>query len=368
MSGFFIYGPLLDDNLREQVVGAPLAGQPAVLTNHALRLEANGDAILIAQAGATVSGLMLYPNAKQAARLAYYATGCGGSPETCDVRIGTEQREATLFRISGTTGVGPWDFGEWSTRYGKVTRRAADEAMAYLGEIDGTTLRARMPTILMRAAARLRGETHDAPVTLRSATHRDRVEVIAETRPYVDYFAVEEVIVSHPRFDGGKSERLKRAGFVMGDAVTVLPYDPVRETVMLIEQFRAAPFLRGDPRPWVLEPIAGRIDPGETPEEAARREAIEEAGLELRALHLIGGNYPSPGAVTEYLFCHIGIADLPDEAEGLGGLDAEGEDIRAHVIPFDRLMELVETGEIDTGPTMLSALWLERERARGRFA
>jgi nudix-type nucleoside diphosphatase (YffH/AdpP family) len=172
----------------------------------------------------------------------------------------------------------------------------------------------------------------------------------------------------HKRFDGGETPLLNRAVFVSGDAATVLPYDLVRDRVMLIEQFRPGPLARGDTQPWLLEPIAGRIDAGETPAEAVRREAEEEAGLHLGALHSCGNYYPSPGAKTEYLYSFIGIADLPDEAAGLGGLPGEGEDIRSHVISFDALMALVGSGEAATGPLLISAWWLAANRDRLRRA
>jgi nudix-type nucleoside diphosphatase (YffH/AdpP family) len=142
----------------------------------------------------------------------------------------------------------------------------------------------------------------------------------------------------------------------------VLPYDPVRDRVLLIEQFRAGPYARGDAQPWMLEPIAGRIDGGETPEQSARREAVEESGLTLKDLHLVAQYYPTPGAKSEYLFGYIATADLPDGSAGIGGLEAEGEDIRSHVIPFARAMELVASGEINVGPLILLLLYLERMR------
>ncbi len=189
---------------------------------------------------------------------------------------------------------------------------------------------------------------------------------LALRRPYSAFFAVEEADFVHRRFDGFVSPPLSRAMFVSGDAAVVLPYDPVRDRVLLIEQFRAGPLARGDANPWLIETIAGRIDGGETPEEAALREAVEEAGVAIRALVPGPRFYPSPGAKSEYLYCFVGLADLPDMAPGQGGLASEGEDIRSHVIPFARMMDLVASGEIDNAPLMLLALWLERERPRLR--
>ncbi len=370
MSGLFLFGTLLDPELRALVAGGAIDGCDAYLPDHRVRRAAGADfPVLVPHAGSVARGLLIAPDAVAMVRLHFYEEGFGFGPETMQLIVEGVPREVILYRAPDAAASDEdWCLDAWRADRGELTRRAAAESMSYFGRIDGATLRGRVPTIFIRAASGLRAAQHDAPATLRADIHRDRIEVLARERPYADYFAVDEVTLRHPRFDGSASEPVKRAGFVMGDAVTVLPYDPARDLVMLVEQFRAAPFLRGDPRPWALEPIAGRIDPGETPEQAGRREALEEADLSISALHFIGGNYPSPGAVTEYLFCYVGVTDLSKEAEGLGGLEAEGEDIRAHVIPFERLMDLVASGEVETGPTVLSALWLERERAAGRFA
>jgi nudix-type nucleoside diphosphatase (YffH/AdpP family) len=148
--------------------------------------------------------------------------------------------------------------------------------------------------------------------------------------------------------------------------VTVLPYDPICDRVLLIEQFRAGPMARGDAGAWQLEAIAGRIDAGETPEQAGRREAVEEAGLTLGALLPVAQYYPSPGIMTEYLYSYVGLVDLPDGIAGVFGQEDEAEDIRGHLISFERMMELVASGEIANSPLILTALWLQRERVRIR--
>ena len=154
------------------------------------------------------------------------------------------------------------------------------------------------------------------------------------------------------------------AAFIGGDAVTVLPYDPVLDSVLLVEQFRAGPLMRGDPRPWSLEPIAGRIDPGESPEDTVRREALEEAAIDLGALHRVADYYPTPGAVTEFLYSCVAQADLAGQGGTLGGEAGEDEDIRTHVVPFETLMELIDSGEAGTGPLILSSYGLALNRVR----
>jgi ADP-ribose pyrophosphatase len=199
-------------------------------------------------------------------------------------------------------------------------------------------------------------------LTLRRRTGPGDVQVLAKRRPYTGFFAVEEYDLRFRRFDGGMSDVVSRTAFVTGDAVTVLPYDAVRDRVLLIEQFRPAPFVRGDAECWSLEAIAGRVDAGETPEDAARREAVEEAGLALGDLLFVAGYYPSPGAVAEYLYSYVALTDLPDGIAGVFGLDGEAEDIRGHLVSFDALMGLVQSGEINNAPLVLTALWLARER------
>jgi ADP-ribose pyrophosphatase len=177
---------------------------------------------------------------------------------------------------------------------------------------------------------------------------------------------VEEYALRFRRFDGTLSPEVNRAVFISGDAVTVLPYDPVRDVVLLIEQFRPGPFARGDAQAWSLEAIAGRIDAGETPEEAARREAMEEAGLTLGAMEYVGGYYPTPGAMAEFLYSYVALTDLPEGVEGVFGVEGEAEDIRGHRMPFAEFEGLMASGEVNNGPLLLTGLWLQRERARLR--
>jgi nudix-type nucleoside diphosphatase (YffH/AdpP family) len=160
---------------------------------------------------------------------------------------------------------------------------------------------------------------------------------------------------------------LERAVFVATDAALVLPYDPVRDRVMLVEQLRMGPVARGDRAQWQLEPIAGRVDPGESPEDAAHREAQEEAGLTLRKLEKIAEVYASPGDSTEFFYIYLGLADLPDGSTGVNGLEVENEDIRSHLIGFDALMTMVDQLEAANAPLVIAAYWLARHRERLRL-
>lgn len=257
-------------------------------------------------------------------------------------------------------------FDDWAKRYGEAVVQTAKDILSLEDQCPPDAILARYGPMLVRGASRARAASDAAPALLRTEMGPDAVQIEAKRQVYARFFAVEEFDLRFRRFDGRLSDTINRATFVSGDAVTVLPYDPVRDRVLLVEQFRAGPFARGDRNAWSLEAIAGRIDPGETPEDCAHREAEEEAGLRLGALFKVAAYYPSPGAKTEFLYSYVGFADLPDGAAGVHGVEDEAEDIRGHIIAFDQLMALVGTGEVGNGPLVLTALWLERERDRLR--
>lgn len=238
-----------------------------------------------------------------------------------------------------------------------------DEIMWHFRRRPAKDVRRFVSQFFVRARARLAALDH-APQSIRQGHGAVRLQALE--RPYLGYFSIEERDLRFPRFDGDYSEPVHRAGLMVPDAVTVLPYDPQSDLVLLIEQFRYGPFMRGDPVPWQLEAIAGHVDPGETCEETAIREAREEAGLTLSGLEKIGGYYSSPGAFSEYLTGYIGFVDLSTFAESVHGLAVEAEDIRAFTLPFADLMAAVENGEVDNGPLLISALWLARHRERLR--
>jgi len=238
----------------------------------------------------------------------------------------------------------------------------ARDIAALYGLATPAQIKPRLPMMAVRAAARVRAAA--APVSANGPDAAQNVTIHAARQPYAAFFAVEEYDLTHTRFDGTPSAHLRRAVFVSGDAVTVLPYDPVRRRVLLVQQFRSGPFARGDVHPWQYEAIAGRIDAGEAPETAARREAVEEAGLSLGDLHFVAGYYPSPGILSEYLYSYVGLCDLPDNAAGTFGLATEGEDILGHIVPLDDLIVRISGAQGGNAPLILTALWLWQNQHR----
>lgn len=369
MTRIFLFGTLLDPDLREVVLGAEAEATPARLPGWRVERAADGDwPILVPSEDDAALGVLVEPSADGTARMDFYEAGFAYRTEEAEVDTDTGPMTARVYRAPGGEGSGEeWSLADWQAAHGPMTRLAAKEVMGLYGRIDAEALRFRMGTLRARAASTIRAGQEPAPTTLRADIHRDRVEVVEQRVPYHHFFAVAQTYLRHPTFSGGMSATMERAAFWMSDAVTVVPFDPVRRRVLLVEQFRHGAYLRGDPYPWLLEPIAGRIDPGEAPETAARREALEEARVELGAMHRIAGYYSGPGATSEFVDSYVGIADLPDEIAGLAGVEDEQEDIRSHVLTLDGALDLIDTGEAATGPLLASLLWIDRALRLGRL-
>ncbi|CAH9053587.1 ADP-ribose pyrophosphatase [Pseudoalteromonas holothuriae] len=176
------------------------------------------------------------------------------------------------------------------------------------------------------------------------------------------FFEIQLYQFRHALFSGGMSQTISREILERGHAVAVLPYDPVTDSVLLIEQIRIGA-MASKASPWLLECIAGMAEGSEQYEDVARKEAQEEAGLELNELHFMTSYLSSPGGTTERLYLYLAIADL-SEAGGVYGLESEGEDIKSHVIPYSEAIERLQSGEIDNAATVISLQWLALNKAK----
>ena len=190
------------------------------------------------------------------------------------------------------------------------------------------------------------------------------VEVLQRETCFKGFYRLDRLQLRHRQFAGGMGPQLSRELFVRHDAVCVLPYDPQRDSVVLIEQFRVGAMDKSS-NPWLLELVAGLIDKAEQPEEVARREAVEEADLELTALWPITQYYPSPGGSDERVHLYIGRCDS-EGAGGVHGLVEEGEDIRVHVWPLEDALQAVKDGRIDNAASIIALQWLALNRAEVR--
>lgn len=183
------------------------------------------------------------------------------------------------------------------------------------------------------------------------------LELISKRNLYKGFFELVEYRFRHRLFNGEWSGEIRREVFERGNAGVVLPYDPIRDEIVLIEQIRI-PAVESSKTPWLLEAVAGMVEPGESTEEVVRREAIEEAGLTLKRCDKMLSYLSSPGGTTERMDVYVGEVDS-SLAEGIHGLASENEDIRVHVVSREQGYRWVESGVIDNAATVIAIQWLE---------
>ncbi len=187
-----------------------------------------------------------------------------------------------------------------------------------------------------------------------------QVEILEREVCYQGFYRLERLRLRHQLFAGGMSPAITREVIEKGDVSAVLLYDPRRDEVVMIEQFRVG--ARDDPRgPWLLEIVAGLIEEGETPEAVAMREAMEEAGCAVTDLLPMATFYVSPAKTSQRTWLYLGRVDA-SRAGGIHGLAHEGEDIRVVCLPSDEAVTLVEQGRADSAWPMIALLWFARHR------
>ncbi|KQI69724.1 hypothetical protein AN189_04915 [Loktanella sp. 3ANDIMAR09] len=363
----FIYGTLLDQSLRDAVAGEGGQLVDAVLPGYAVRpLAGSVVPIVQADAQATAQGKLWDGiNADQAARLALYEGIY--DYRLIDVTVTLADGTAAAAQMwvppqDAGLGDGSWSLAHWQTHYAKASVLAAQELFAMDPLPSLSDLAWQFPMMQKRAWGQVQASQTAAPGSLRHSPGAGDVTVTHRKPPVGSFFRLQGFGVEHRRFDGGRQGPLPREVFVGIEAVIVLPYDPVSERLVLVEQLRMGALIRNDPNPWILEPVAGMIDAFEAPETAALRETKEEAGLDV-TLRKVSGCYPSPGNATDFFHCYVGLTDIPDTDHWSGGLAAEHEDLRLHVVTLDRALELVASGEMNVAPGVMLIYWLALHRA-----
>ena len=345
MSGEILLAGLLADARMLAVFG--LGGTPAALAG---RLEGGGRAGIdrdgwprLVPGQGTVSAVRVRPNAALDRYAAVMGLAVQDSPEGPVLGLG--QRGARC------------------EPQADLAAAIARHVLALPDDRPADEIAMRLPAIGTWAASELRGaQTPPSGGDLVERRGPGDVEILRQDEPFSSFFSVQVSHLRHRTHAGTMTPMVRREALILGDAVVVLPWDPVRDRVLLIEQFRMAPLLRRDPQPWLLETVAGRVDAGETVEDAARREAREEANLTVTRLFPALHHYPSPGVLGEYLYLYVGIADLPDGVEGVHGLESEAEDIRGHLVDRADLTRMAMAGQVTNGPLAMLALWLDLRR------
>jgi ADP-ribose pyrophosphatase len=191
-----------------------------------------------------------------------------------------------------------------------------------------------------------------------------KIEILGQEWLAQGFMKVAKYALQHERFGGGMIGPMTREIVMRTTAVGVLPYDPIADKFLLIEQFRLAAHLGGMPA-WQREVIAGISDKNETPEDLARREAIEEANCKVTDLVEMTRFLPSPGMTNEVLILYCGRMDS-SQATGVHGLANEHEDIRSTFYDAKEIPALLEHGTTGNGPLMIALYWMQANRERLR--
>lgn len=188
----------------------------------------------------------------------------------------------------------------------------------------------------------------------------DRIEIIARDTAYQGYFRIDRYRLRHRKHDGGWTGEISREIFERGHAVGVLLYDSVRDEVALIEQFRAGAMAAGW-EPWLYEVVAGIVEDGETAEDVARRESVEEAGCQVSDLVPICRYLASPGGTSESVETFCARIDTTNMG-GLFGIAEEDEDIRLVVVPYADAQAMLTDGRAANSMLVICLQWLALNR------
>jgi len=188
-----------------------------------------------------------------------------------------------------------------------------------------------------------------------------KVEIAAKSIVYQGFFRLEKYRLRHSLFEGGMSDLMSRELFERGHAVAILPYDPIRDEVVLLEQFRIGAINDPDGA-WLTEIVAGMFGKDETAKEVAKREAVEEAGCDITEFAHICNYYVSPGGTSETIALYCGKVDSSKVVEGVYGLDEEHEDIRVFKSSYQELVACFELGKINSAAPIIAIQWLMMNR------
>jgi ADP-ribose pyrophosphatase len=188
------------------------------------------------------------------------------------------------------------------------------------------------------------------------------VEISEQRLILDDFFKVRDAHLKYERYDGTMSPIVRRLSFERGDSVAAIVVNRDRRTVYLTEQFKYPTFGKGNG--WIVEVVAGTVEPGETAEVAIAREVLEEIGFAVQTVEPVATFYVSPGGSNEriFLFCTV-VSGAARRSDG-GGVAAEGEDILTLEWPIANLLSSLDMNQLEDAKTIIAAYWLKENWKR----
>ena len=182
-----------------------------------------------------------------------------------------------------------------------------------------------------------------------------KYHIINKNKIHDGFFKLHELTFTHQKHNGKWSSEIKREIFSGAHVATVLPYDPINKRLLLLQQFRPGLLSRKDD-PIIIEIVAGIIDQGELPKDAAKRECWEETGCSVKKLKKILSYYPAPGSSES--FYHLFLAEIESfNGNRIMGQKDEGEDILVSSYSVNEVRNLMEKKKILNGLTLIALQW-----------
>ena len=361
----FVFGTLRSDTLREIVLGRDMSSDDiceATIKDFQVYWAKEGPfPVMIPEPNSEAYGLVLKNLSEpDVERLNYYELGFDYVLATTSVETHAGQIGVSAYfcNRSDMATSKLWSYDDWLSDHSEIQYLAAREFLDFFGTKFGDTAQVMYNSILKRAEVFISESSTPSSALEIGPDLNTNIQIEDLKREYLGFFALNQVDLKYPFFDNSTSGLKSRTILMGSEASLILPYDPILDKVLLVEQFRIGPFCRGDKAPWVYEPVAGMIEFGEKPEDAAKREVFEEAGIQVTNLVKINSGYPNPGEATTYFYNYIGIVDLSDYSPGIYGVRDEGEDIRTHVIDFTEVLSWSISNKLRVLPLTTMVLWL----------
>ena len=184
---------------------------------------------------------------------------------------------------------------------------------------------------------------------------KPRFKIINKKNLYKGFFQMNELSFIHQKYDGTWSNEIKREVFSGAQVATLLPYDPIKKAIVLIQQFRAGIIFRHD-ESYLYEIVAGIIDENEKPEQTALRECFEETGCKVKKIIPVQSYFPAPGSSESFYHLYLGEIESFNGSR-IKGLENENEDILVSSFKVDKVKKMLDNNAILNGLTLIALQW-----------
>ena len=173
---------------------------------------------------------------------------------------------------------------------------------------------------------------------------KPKFKIINKKNLYKGFFEMNELSFIHKRYNGTWSNEIKREIFTGSQVASLLPYDPIKKEIILIQQFRTGAISKYKGS-YLYEIVAGIIDKNETPEKTAARECYEETGCKVKKIIPIQSYFLSPGSSESYYHLYLGEVESFNGTR-IQGLEKEDEDILVSSFKVNKVRKMLDNNMI----------------------